>query len=490
MKKVTNPFDEKHDVVVIGSGIGGLTCATLLAKNGMGVKVFEQHSVPGGYCTCFSRKGFKFSSAVVFVSGGGPEGEVTKVLADMGLKGKIEFRQVKPLCKVLFPGESFVIPTVFDEWVNTLTTSFPKEKDRIVRFFNTVQTMAKDMKKTPPTSDLIQKYQHQSAAEIVDEYVTDPRLKAVITSVFFGGLPPSRFSAPPWCVATYDRIADSPYWPVGGAQKIADVIVEQLQKFGGHLELKTGVGRILIEDKRAVGVETNDGRRIGAKFVVSNAATRQTFGGLVSPQEMARVAPDYMDKLRSLEIGMPSMSVYLGIDLDPRSVGVTNFLTIAHESFDVEKEWEAAHQGKLADTCFSIGIPTLLDSSIAPPKKHIVHLFAFAPYYLPGSDWSREAKARLTDILIHKAERVIPGLSKHIVVQESATPRTNERYTLNTEGATGGWARTPANLFTRPSPKTPIAGLYLAGHWTNRAGGIRNVTIGGHAVAQMILSEQ
>jgi prolycopene isomerase len=184
------------------------------------------------------------------------------------------------------------------------------------------------------------------------------------------------------------------------------------------------------------------------------------------------------------------MTVHLGVDLDLKSLGVNNFMTLVHESFDLEKEWEAVNQGNLADAFFSVSIPTLLDPSLAPHGKHILHIFTFAPYYLPGSNWSKEEKARLAAVLVRKAEQVVPGLSQHIIVQDAATPRTNERYTLNTEGVTAGWANSPVNRLSRPNPKTPIDGLYLTGHWSSHGGSIRNVAISGRTVAQMIMSNK
>jgi phytoene dehydrogenase-like protein len=490
MDTVTNLFDEKYDVVVIGSGIGGLSCAAFLAKNGRGVKVFERHSVPGGYCTSFTRKGFNFSAAVVFLSGWNPEGDMGGLLSELGLSNMIELRKIEQFCKLVFPGESLVIPTSFNEWADILVQAFSDEKQGIVRFFTTVKAIAEDMKRMPSPSRVISKYQDKTLGDMMGEYMRNPRLKAVISGIFFGGLPPSRFSALSWCAAMDNRITGGVYWPVGGAQAVANALVGVLERFGGHLELNTEIRKILIEDGKAVGVETTDGRRVKASFVVSNVAARQTFGELVSQRELAAVAPDLIDKLRGLEVDISTMSVYLGVDLNLESLGVTNVLTLVHDSLDLEKEWEATNQGRLADSFFSVGIPTLLDPTLAPPKKHVIHIFTYAPYYLPGSEWSRQEKARLKDVLIHKAERVVPGISKHIVVQDAATPRTQERYTLNTEGATVGWARSVRNLFSRPNPKTPIERLYLTGHWTSHGGGVRNVAISGRTVAHMIMGEQ
>ena len=442
-----------------------------MAKSGRRVKVFEKQSVPGGCCTSFNRNGFKFNAGVASIRGCGSEGDVTKLLSELGLRDRIEFREVKPvLYKVIIADKSFIMPTGFDEWASILIKDFPGEERGITKFIDTVKSVATDMKKLPSRSSLMLRYQGKVLKEMIDEYMTAPLLKAVISSLFEGALPPSRVPALSYCRRMKAHLEDGDYFPVGGAQAIPNVFVSGLEAFGGHLELKTGVTKIIVEDGRAIGVETTDGRRIKAGFVVSNVAAMQTFGGLVSHREMDAVAPNFVDKLRGLELNVSSMVVNMGTDLDLESLGITDSQIIVHESADFEKEWEDNARGNLVDSPFQIFIPTLVDPSQAPPKKHVINIFIYAPYYLPGRDWSREEEARLTDVVIKKAARVVPDLSKHIVVQDTITPRALESNTLNTQGATAGWAITPSALPNRPEPRTHIEKLYLTGHWTSHGG--------------------
>jgi prolycopene isomerase len=109
-----------------------------------------------------------------------------------------------------------------------------------------------------------------------------------------------------------------------------------------------------------------------------------------------------------------------------------------------------------------------------------------APYQLRNKSW-REEKERFAEKLIAKAEKLIPGLSQHIAVQDAATPSTYERYTLNSLGAAMGWAFTPEMFLKRLEQKTPIPNLYLAGHWTVPGGGVPAVALSGLRAARMIL---
>jgi phytoene dehydrogenase-like protein len=105
---------------------------------------------------------------------------------------------------------------------------------------------------------------------------------------------------------------------------------------------------------------------------------------------------------------------------------------------------------------------------------------------LRNKSW-REEKVRMADALITKAERLIPTLSKHVVVRDAATPLTYERYTLNTMGAAMGWAFSPGMFLRRLDQRTPVRNLYLAGHWATPGGGVPAVAISGLRAARIIL---
>jgi len=149
------------------------------------------------------------------------------------------------------------------------------------------------------------------------------------------------------------------------------------------------------------------------------------------------------------------------------------------------------------DPSVIVTIPTLLDSSLAPGGHHIVRIMTPAPYaFRNGWGWHnrsryRTIKEEVAQRLIRLVEtRYIPGLSERIKVIEAATPCTLERYTANERGATYGLAPTPGQIGVgRPANKTPLRGLYLAGHYTRPSHGIVGAALSGRFAADAIMEE-
>jgi len=481
--KQNRHFDEEYDVVVIGAGIGGLTCAAYLAKKGKKVKVFEQHYMPGGCCTSFSRKGFKFDAGVLHLTGGKESGAFQRVLSALEIERKFEFKE--QFQRFVFPGLTIDSSRDMEDFPKQLKELFPKEKKGIINLFDTIKAIYEDVKRLPTLSPLLAKYKGSSFQDLVDEHIKDTKLRALVNANWHLWYPPWNNSAIDYAALVVTEQLRGYYYPMGGIQKVPDTLVRVLKSHRGEIEYKTFVDKIILENGKAAGIETRKGKRIQAGRVVSNIAARATFLNLVGEENLPK---DFVKTLNRLEISLSSFYVYLGVDIDPRTTGVDAPETIVYEIYDNTKEWNRLLKGELAIPCFGIAIPTLIDPSLAPPGKHVVIIMTMAPYYLTGKSW-REEKERFATQLIAKAEKLIPGLSQNIVVQDAATPLTYERYTLNSLGAAMGWAFSPQMFLKRLEQKTPISNLYLAGHWTMPGGGVPAVALSGLRAARLILSE-
>jgi prolycopene isomerase len=496
----------KYDVVIIGAGIGGLTCGALLAKSGFKTLIIEQHSIPGGYCTSFKRNGFIFDAAVHFPEGLGEGGRFHQILKALEVEKEIEVYKIDPLYRVFFGDESFSVPANLNEYISMLSKKFPKEEKGISELFKTIKRLKDETEKlqtplriwnklfVPLKYPLIFKYYKKTFAEMLADFIKDAKLRSIISAGWpYVGLPPSKVSAMQMAGYLYSAHFEGHYYLKGGTQVLANTLVKAHRKYGGELQLGTKVTKILIENNKATGVKTAKENKISAKYVVSNADARQTFLSLIGSEKLSS---KFLNRLKRMEPSISFFQVWLGIDMNPRDKGIIEHEIICYSSYDLDHAYNSCLQGKFEEGG-GICIPTFSDPGLAPENRHIISLIYPIPYDYK-ENWETENGKRGSSYkklkneamhhLIKTAERVIPGLSKNIVLSEAATPLTLERYTENYKGAAYGWASTPDQSGTsRLQPTTLIKKLYLTGHWTTPGGGTIIVALSGRNIAEMII---
>jgi all-trans-retinol 13,14-reductase len=493
---------DRYDVIVIGAGIGGLTCGALLAKNGLSVLVTEQHSRPGGYCTSFRRKGFAFDAGFDTTFECEKGGIIYDTLDELGLTGEIQFIRLASPMRVIGGDYDILVTSEFTE---ELKRAFPGESTGIDNFMADSRALALEMKNlsaVPPDllglagklglvmkfllkSPRMRKYSSKSCKEVIDTFFRDPRLKA-----FYGTIVP--FGPKAMAPLLMMILGSEPliYYPLGGAQALADTYAKGVTRHGGELALNTMVTHILMEGGAAAGVELADGNRLRSRFVVSNADGRETFSKLIGEQHLT---PKLVKEIKETELSEPYLLVSLGVDLNLRAMGFDGTSIIYNRCDDLDKIFSPE-----LDHCYlSIKMHSLRDASQAPENMATVQLSTSLPYDFMGN-WKREKdgtcgeeysqlKESVADKLIVSTERFIPGLSKHIVVKDIATPLTFERYTLNCQGANMGWFPAPGGKMR--SQKTPIRNLFQAGAWTYPGPSLYAVVPSGRNAAQLVLQE-
>ena len=494
---------DSYDVIVVGAGMGGLTCGALLARQGNSVLVCEQHVRPGG-CVCgFQRKGFTFDAIHFLIGQCGPGETLSAVLEAIGAEDAIEFLRVEQRSRMILPGLDFTFTP--DTFVGELTRLFPGETRDIEQFAAEMIALVDEALRMPMSKPLylmsrlemmlfgmkaffrqrrVFRYRSKTAAEVLNSIFTDPRLK----TVFHGITPLKRISMMGTAWMWNDFLCKKLCYPKGGYQAMADTFAAAFQNSGGTLALRTGIKRIIVEDGRATGVELDGGRRIRAERVISNADIMLTFDQLVGREHLPK---GFIERLEHRKITTSGFLVYLGVDLD---VTKLDFDRVSVCPF-VEMERLDGHLHDPENCFFWIEIPTRHHPALAPEGKHIVVLATVA-YYDDLASWGLEAdgrrgasyratKERIAESLIRQAERIIPGLSQHILVKEVATPATIARYTLNRGGASMGWDQTPEDAI-KPGQVTPIKQLYLVGQWTYPQGGVPGVVGSGWILANLI----
>ncbi|MFN8484143.1 MAG: NAD(P)/FAD-dependent oxidoreductase [Anaerolineae bacterium] len=473
--------DNAHDGIVVGSGIGGLTTAALLAQRGLKLLVLEQHYLPGGYCTSWERQvrrgdtrlRYVFDAGVHDVSGLHEGGNTRRLLRALGIENDIDWRR---MTHEYFIGQRHLrVPENADEFAALLGGEFPAERENIAAFFHEMRRIFNDMEAGAPTTvDGMLAYpkDHPAAYHwmdrpflaMLDHYFQAAELKEFL-SALTGYLSDNAAALTVGHMAPiFGYYFEGGYYPAGGSQNLADALVRVIEGSGGQVRLRTAVQRILVEDGRVRGVVLVNGETHAAPVVVSNADFKRTVDDLVGHDALPA---DYVARLDALEPSASAFEVFLGLDCVP----------------DIAPMVMLERDGQ------GVGImtPSKVDPSIAPPGHASVTLLTLIPA-AEAATWDRKApdyarrKREFGDRLIALAEDAIPNLRQHIVYRQDGTPASCARYAWTTSGAIYG----PAAGQARISMKTPIAGLYLVGSAVFPGAGVEAVIISGTLAANAI----
>ncbi len=480
-----------YDAVVIGAGLGGLSAAAAFARQGFKVIVLEQHSVPGGYASAFTRPGgFRFDVSLHSTTVGLRD-NVPNLIYGFPEIQDVTFAPHKPLYRAVFPDYDIRVPhRDVAGYIKILKASFPDDAAAIDGIFadmkglsDEVATLSNasgqvDMASFPAKFPYLFKNFNRTWGAMVDERVKNPKLKAVISGLWgYFGLPPSKLSPFYYAMPLMDYLERGGYYAVGTSQKISDAFVGIIKKNGGEVKLNTKVEKILTRDHAAYGVRTADGAEFQGRAVISNANAIDTFTRMMDDPEFLKATLARMDKL---SVSFSALLVWMGLKTDlVHKVGIKESEIFYYPDYDLEADYSAALAGGLpADPGFGLMIYDNVCPGCSPKGKNTLNIIATqgydywkkyeTDYFYGNKEAYTKEKMRLADILIDRAEKkFLPGLRKAIEVVEVASPLTNLRFTSNPRGAIYGWDQTVDNSGQRRFPqKTPIKNLYLSGAWT------------------------
>jgi phytoene dehydrogenase-like protein len=474
-----------YDCIIIGAGVGGLLCATLLARAKLKVLLVEQHFMVGGYCSTFRRKGFTFDAATHFYPLLGNPATITGALArEVGLT--TDWVKMDPVDSFHFPdGSRFIVPADFETYLAKLKSEFPLESENIERFFSLVRKTyligLVQYFRDIPTARILP-YQHLTIRDVLHQHFRSEKLRLLLTGdIGHWGSPPSRTS---FVFDSMLRLAYflGNYYPRGGSQAFVDELAQRFEEAGGHILMSAMVRRIIVCNRAACGAEVEFGstktrvrRNISSGVVVSNADLLQTLEGMLGPE---LVDQDYIKDLRQLR---PTHACFLS------HIGLKN-ISLQELRQAEGYHWSSWDAENVATNAFKVFLPTAFDPSLAPAGGQIIIVQKLTRLdYESVQDWQAH-KAAVEDYIFTSLERCLPGLNKNIVVKLSATAQTSYRYTLNHRGAMLGWEMSPDQLGEkRPGIQGPFKNLYFIGHWTRPGGGITPVMISAMQAAKLIL---
>ncbi|KAL2101213.1 hypothetical protein ACEWY4_002974 [Coilia grayii] len=500
---------ENLDAIVIGSGIGGLGLAVLLAKVGKRVLVLEQHDRAGGCCHTFIEKGFEFDVGIHYI-GDLLEHKPFRCMLDQCTNGQLQWEPLdNPFDMVVIgPPENrrtYPIYSGRDRFPQELKKCFPGEEKAIDEYMRLVKKcgrgvwamalikllpspLAKFLVYTGLAKRFFIFFQmaSRSLTEVVNGLTENKDLRAVFCYIFgtYGNMPKNAsFSMHSLLVCHYLHGA---WYPKGGASEIAYHMIPIIEKAGGAVLVRAPVNRILFnEANEAIGVSVLKGKEevhVHAPIVVSNAGIFNTYQKLL-PKEL-QVRPDIQSQLSMMRNGEGGLSIFLGLNGTKEELGLKadNYWIFTENNLDElvvnylagKREESAKHVPLLFVASPSAKDPTWEERS---PGKSTLSLVSFAKYewfeeWKDGKVTNRapdykELKEVFIQSVVDVVTQIYPNIKDRIEYVDAGTPITNQYYIGAPKGeiygADHGLARLSPEVNAAIRPQTPLKNLYLTG---------------------------
>lgn len=457
----------RHDVIIIGSGLGGLLCAGILARAGLDVLVLEQGAQPGGCIQTYRRQGLDFDTGFHYVGGLDEGTPMHAVFRHLGLMRLPWQRMDRLFDRVTIGGQTFAFAQGYDDFVQTLAADFPHERaalQQYARLLKQASAHEADLLEPAGAADpsFTERLMETNARQYLQSLFRDPLLIDVLSGTALK-MELRRESLPLFTfVHGHSSYLESSWRLKGGASQLAGTLVRGIRAQGGEVLCKAQVAGLSGHDGKVSLARCADGTCHKAEFFISSLHPAATCALAGQSQPMR---PAYRRRMAALEntCGMFTASLVL----KPQTVEYFNHNHYVYARPDV---WALPQKdGHVGGVLASCRVPE--DGS-----PHVRQIDLLTPMTweqcLPWQDTRAghrgdsylALKARLADECIALAEQAVPGLRDSVEHLYTSTPLTYRDYTGTPQGSAYGTRKDCGNpLGTLLPVRTPIPNLLLTG---------------------------
>ena len=484
-----------RSVLVIGAGLAGLSTGVYARLNGYPVHVLERHTISGGVCTSWKRKGFEIDGCIHWLMGCTPGSEMRRIYEEVGAWDEARLAPISHFVRQIDEtgGATLDVTSDLDRLQRDLEALSPPDRPLVSEMMKAVRTLrgfdmpvAKARELWSPLDGVkalwrlrrhlpaLARWGKVSCAEFAGRFQSPalrrflnfvPEMPAAFFFVLLAGLADDDFRA----------------WR-GGSRSFARAIERRLVDLGGQITFRADVQTVLVEGSRAVGVRLADGTELRADVVVSAADAHATFFGMLGGQYLT---PTWKAAFDGWPLFRPVCLVSLGVS-DSYRDAPASFSAWLARPFDVAGvPVESLHARVFG-----------ADPLVAPEGETVVQ----ATLETGWDGWARlsegpreaydAAKSAVADQVIDRLERYLPRLRERVVMTDVATPVTFHRFANLYHGAYEGWLPTVASQKTRLERTLPgLAGFHLVGQWVEPGGGVPPALFGGRHLVQHLCRE-
>jgi phytoene desaturase len=491
-----------YDVIVIGAGNGGISCAALLAKQGRKVLVLEQSDRVGGCCSTFEKNGYHFDVGASIVEVIYPIELAFKKLGTEFQK-EVDLIPCDPIYSYIFrdgsrvnyplslEGTAEVISKLNEadgkQWFSLADYFAEMMKQTIEAFFtspaNNMVDMIKMVAKNPGILKFLPLFA-TSYQDVIKKYFKDDVVQQTMSfQSFYCGLPPEL--APGFIALIPYSEHEGIYYPRGGMIQIPEAFRRIGESLGMELRFNTRVDKVMVRDRRVQGVRLADGTEITSDLVVSNVNAKKLYLEYIGEEHLP-----WLNRIgiKSYEVSMSCMMMYVGCDYQP-PLEAHHSLTIGPLQMMNDFWYNEYKNGQIPEDVYGlICWPTESDPSLAPEGHHVLNIMGMGPYKLQGQSWDDEKMKVAEKFIAELSKFAIPGLVDHVTELEVSTPVDFERRLLSPGGAIYGLQMDiPAQAVFRPASRSKsIKGLYLTGASTHPGGGVPSTIASGLIASALI----
>lgn len=514
--------ENDFDVIIIGSGVSGLTAAGLLAKSGLKVCVLERHYLIGGYLQGFDRKGFVFDTAIHWLNQCGPNGTVTKVFNYLGNDFPRPIT-MKTIHKHVHKNYDYTLSNNPEELKTKLIQDFPHEKKGVEKFFNAAKTVAKVSDNFP---EFFLSYETVGGIQKIFYKLKQLRIiRPLIKYALHGGEKGVRKGLMKFfkdekmldlfcseidllsCLFpiawAYNQDYQNP--PIGGSKVIPIWLEEQIKKIGNGSEiiLSAEVTKINIVNNTFQGVTYKKRHKeynLTATHCIAACDIDTVYKKLLPPE----IIPEKIKlKMDNSELYSSSLTISVALNCTSESLGFQDLMLYIYNPETSRMEHSSGDPYK---SFISILAPSIRDKTLAPEGNGTLNIFvpAWMDY---ENNWKttvndqgqytrteeyKQLKDDYAQIIFDRIEKeVCPNLRNHILFYEVATPVTYHRYTQNKDGSMMGTRPGKRNMQSGVAHyKSPVKNLIIGGHWAELGGGVPIAVKAAYNSSLMVLKDK